>query len=356
VHWSGSTLAADGARQWALKHSIPVATDQQLATHNISERARRVWHSHCARVQHHEAMCNAETAHDTTRTSESICTVEALNDTTGAVGTEQLLNDAVEAVGTEQLLNDTVGAVGTEQLLNDTVGAVCIDTAGNVASGVSSGGISLKTSGRVGDSALFGCGCFSSSPASSTSTSTDRATAWPDDWQQQHGVRSVGTSVSGTGEEITRSLLAFEAAVALAIPADSNVNRHYHSDLACSADNVDQEHLEDWELLRRVLHHYLAYHGPYRIRQFHAPHFANAAAAADKSAGIVALLLDPVSAELSIVWSHSTPSMAIAYQTNTCKCTVCRGVVVQVAVVRASANGGDAWCVVECIIPGICIT
>ena len=32
----------------------------------------------------------------------------------------------------------------------DTVGAVCLDLDGNVGAGVSSGGLLLKTSGRVG--------------------------------------------------------------------------------------------------------------------------------------------------------------------------------------------------------------
>ncbi|KAI0706840.1 nucleophile aminohydrolase [Cerioporus squamosus] len=64
----------------------------------------------------------------------------------------------------------------------DTVGAVVCDAAGDLAAGVSSGGLLLKLPGRVGEAAIYGAGCWAT--------------------------RSVACSVSGAGEYITRMSLA----------------------------------------------------------------------------------------------------------------------------------------------------
>lgn len=44
--------------------------------------------------------------------------------------------------------------------LSDTVGAVVADANENIVAGVSTGGISLKIPGRVGDTPVFGAGCW----------------------------------------------------------------------------------------------------------------------------------------------------------------------------------------------------
>ncbi len=61
-----------------------------------------------------------------------------------------------------RLKHDTDAARGHfvgEQRLG-TVGAVALDAAGNLAAGTSTGGTACKYPGRVGDSALVGCGCY----------------------------------------------------------------------------------------------------------------------------------------------------------------------------------------------------
>lgn len=47
------------------------------------------------------------------------------------------------------------------QTSHDTVGAVALDANGNIAAGTSTGGTLNKAPGRVGDSSLIGCGCYS---------------------------------------------------------------------------------------------------------------------------------------------------------------------------------------------------
>jgi beta-aspartyl-peptidase (threonine type) len=52
---------------------------------------------------------------------------------------------------------------------SDTVGAVALDTQGNVAAATSSGGITLKLPGRIGDTPLIGCGNYADNEAGACS-------------------------------------------------------------------------------------------------------------------------------------------------------------------------------------------
>lgn len=75
------------------------------------------------------------------------------------------------------------------RVLYDTAGCIYVSASGEVAAGVSSGGIAVKVDGRVGEAAMYGCGCWASS-------SEDRAEP------------SVACSVTGVGESIMRACLA----------------------------------------------------------------------------------------------------------------------------------------------------
>lgn len=74
-----------------------------------------------------------------------------------------------------------------------TVGAVALDTAGRLAAGTSTGGIFAKHPGRVGDSALIGCGTYANADAA--------------------------VSCTGDGEAIMRMVLAYRCATEIAAGA-----------------------------------------------------------------------------------------------------------------------------------------
>lgn len=92
---------------------------------------------------------------------------------------QYLVTDAAKAK--HKLYMSQVSAAQQELLL-DTVGVICMDMYGHLYAGVSSGGIAMKQIGRVGEAAMFGCGC------------------WAND--------TFACSISGTGESIMLSMLA----------------------------------------------------------------------------------------------------------------------------------------------------
>ena len=87
----------------------------------------------------------------------------------------------IAELGVAQHADDLVDRGGTHDL-GDTVGAVAMDESGALATAVSTGGIWLKTSGRVGDSPLVGGGLWADSS-------------------------SGASCATGTGEYIIRSML-----------------------------------------------------------------------------------------------------------------------------------------------------
>ncbi|XP_034829395.1 threonine aspartase 1 [Maniola hyperantus] len=78
----------------------------------------------------------------------------------------------------------------------DTVGAICVDSNGVVASGASSGGVSLKHEGRVGQAASFGSGVWA--------------------LMSRDGIKpSIAACTSGCGEHLIRTQLAKNSAESL---------------------------------------------------------------------------------------------------------------------------------------------
>jgi beta-aspartyl-peptidase (threonine type) len=94
----------------------------------------------------------------------------------------------------EELITDTQRK-RLESLIGGTVGAVALDRRGLIAAATSTGGTAGKLPGRVGDSALIGCGTYAEST-------------------------SGGVSCTGDGEAIIRVVLARRTVDILKVAAD----------------------------------------------------------------------------------------------------------------------------------------
>lgn len=153
-----STLVAHGAYEWATRHDLHTISKDDL----ITESSRKAYIKNKRKL-------------------------DMLTEGANCINCKVRRNDHMTSV------NDQVAVNGTDaDLLQDTVGAVCVDDSGNVASAVSSGGIILKQPGRLGQAALFGCGCWAEN--------------------DHKGKVGVGVSTSGCGEQLTKTMLARECA------------------------------------------------------------------------------------------------------------------------------------------------
>lgn len=101
--------------------------------------------------------------------------------------TPQRYEQLLAARATGKMALDHSGAPLDEMNKMGTVGAVALDQYGNLAAATSTGGMTNKLPGRVGDSPLVGAGCYANNA-------------------------SVAVSCTGTGEVFIRTLAAYDIA------------------------------------------------------------------------------------------------------------------------------------------------
>lgn len=138
----------------------------------------------------------------------------------------------------------------------DTVGAVCVDSIGVVAAGASSGGVSLKHEGRVGQAASFGSGVWAR-------MSKDGSTP------------SIASCTSGCGEHLIRTQLAKNTAESLleSFPVIS-------LDKCLKDDFIQSPFL--WDVSERL-------------------------------GGTLAMKFDPQTGYGDLLWGHTTKTMCVGY-------------------------------------------
>lgn len=114
-----------------------------------------------------------------------------------AAGIEQVPNDFFVLPERRRQLEEALAAgSAADPIKYGTIGAVAVDLHGNVAAATSTGGITAKRWGRVGDSPLIGAGTYADN-------------------------RAAAISATGSGEYFIRAVAAHEVAARIRLGAES---------------------------------------------------------------------------------------------------------------------------------------
>ena len=114
-----------------------------------------------------------------------------------AAGLEQVPNDFFILPERRRQLEEALAAgAAADPIKYGTIGAVAVDCQGNVASATSTGGITAKRWGRVGDSPLIGAGTYADN-------------------------RAAAISATGSGEYFIRAVASHEVAARMRIGGDT---------------------------------------------------------------------------------------------------------------------------------------
>ncbi|XP_076443131.1 threonine aspartase 1-like [Babylonia areolata] len=293
-----SVLVGTGATDWAKQQGFSCEDHQKLITGN----SNRMYKKYMRKLERAERLSTAKKARCTDdngafATSESQCThgssPDLLNFSTSLTSTpgetcshrdrtiSSLRTDSktsevtlssddggldldkdhreCDAVGEQKGGRDGMVDDLHENPAQDTVGAVCVDWEGNVSAAVSSGGIWLKTPGRLGPAAMYGAGCWAQNAGK--------------------GVPGVAVVTSGCGEHVMRTSLAKTCADCLVNAEDATEGLH-----TCFS-----QHFLESRLLSGVCSR-LA--GAVAVRITHTQHSVP---------------------DVEVCWGHTTDSMALGY-------------------------------------------
>merc|ERR1711899_92581 len=263
-------LVGQGAHDWAVRHGVKAVDSQSL----ISEKANKLYRHYKKKLDaFRQSVGNhlKRKTEDTDNFSHSNANTGFLNSShnssnSGSPNYSSRIIPEFSAISPNCNIADQNGKIprlerhSMDDAVTDTVGVVVMDSTGNVASTVSSGGIALKQPGRVGQASCFGCGC------------------WAQRGSKQKSSFTVGISTTGCGEHLVRTCLAKECAQHL---------RTSRKPLT-SLKDVMKEKFAESDFLAGV---------------------------PEKLGGAICMHYDEDHGRGNFLWTHTTASMGLAYQT-----------------------------------------
>jgi len=191
-------LVGEGARNWAMRHGVASVDSESL----ISDKANKLYRHYKKKLDaFRQSVGNhlKRKTEETNNLSHLDATTGFPNSTQTSIGNGMQGHDSRAIPVYPGTSPDSITAERNAKAprlqrhsmddgVTDTVGVVVMDSTGNVASTVSSGGIALKQPGRVGQASCFGCGCWAQKGRAS-----------------KENPFTVGISTTGCGEHLVRT-------------------------------------------------------------------------------------------------------------------------------------------------------
>ena len=205
-------LVGDGAYRFASKKGLPVVARPLIANHHITVGNKAKWIRYKAIIDGTDMDDQADGAAGSR--PEGMVPEEMVDGSAA--------EDAEETAGGASSPSPDPNPFSFAKMQHGTVGAIACDFTGQVCAGVSSGGIWMKQSGRIGSSALIGCGCHAENGLSNARDGTSETAR----------VVSVACSISGCGEDVMEELMAVRCCDELKKPLPQDAQTaptHLHS-------------------------------------------------------------------------------------------------------------------------------
>ena len=171
----------DGAHRFAVKRGLPVAALNHNLVHHITVSNQTKWVRYRAIIDATSTVARSDDMTD----DRSLRAVQQRVNGSAA-------EDSDESGGEPAPLS---APSSLSMVKHGTVDAITCDYTGQICTGVSSGSI-LRQSGRMGSSALIGCGCYAENEMSAARDGTE----------DTHDIISAACSISGCAQDIFEGL------------------------------------------------------------------------------------------------------------------------------------------------------
>ena len=302
-------LVGPGAYEFAQSRQLSVAKPEEMQNYQITDDTRSKWRHYTEAIAAHK---NGEAAKK--RKMEKFAEQQKKDEKEiqSADDSSKLLLEGISVDGgrgqntPEKKIIFSLDAEDDKLALlppvaqHGTIGAIACDFEGRVSAASSSGGIWMKSPGRLGCSAMMGCGCYA------------------EDGDDEGKHPSVAASLSGCGEDIMEQLMAARACDAMKYYSDPKLSSSSTIDgnIPDGNSNSSMKSIMTRVLVKKV-QHTRRINSQTKKRQHNDSGSSDTLSEDDGlSTGIIALKVQPIidgmkEFKLAFCMAHTAPHFAV---------------------------------------------